>query len=128
LVDLWKAVGESKAYGIDSRPLIDELLDRSALPFGVFTAAAIGGLVGGRFRRRGGAFPGGLYALVPPMAAALVPVFLVAGRLDALISTWAVKLQPGLSSLLLSAGIRTLVLFLAVLLMAGVRDADGAAD
>jgi tetratricopeptide (TPR) repeat protein len=128
LAGLWKAVGDSKAYGIDSKPIIGELVARSALPFGIFTAAALGGLLGGRFRRRGGGFPRGLYALVPLMAAALVPVFIVVGRLDALISAWSVKLQPGTSSLLLSAGIRTVVLFLAVLLMAGARDADGDID
>jgi hypothetical protein len=128
LVELWKALGDSKAYGIDSSPLVDELLARSALPFGIFTAAALGGLLGGRFRRRGGDFPKSLYALVPLMAAALVPVFLVVGRIDALISAWSVKLLPGVSSLLLSAGIRTLVLFLAVLLMAGARDVDGDVD
>jgi hypothetical protein len=128
LVELWKAVGESKAFGIDSGPMVDELLARSSLPFGIFTAAALGGLVGGRFRRRGGDFPRGLYALVPLMAVALVPVFLVVGRVDGLISAWSVKILPGLSSLLLSAGIRTVVLFLAVLLMAGARDVDGAID
>jgi len=125
LASLWKAVGDAKSYGIDSRPIVDELVARSALPFGIFTAAALGGLLGGRFRRRGGDFSKGLFALVPLMAAALVPVFLVVGRIDALISSWSVKLQPGLSSLLLSAGIRTGVLFLAVLLMAGARDVDG---
>ncbi len=128
LFGLWRAAGEAKAYGIDSRPIIDELVARSALPFGIFTAAALGGLLGGRFRRRGGSFPGSLYALVPLMAAALVPIFLVVDRLNALISAWSVKLQPGASSLLLSAGIRTVVLFLAVLLMTGARDVDGDID
>jgi hypothetical protein len=128
LVELWKAVGDSKAYGIDSVPMVDELLDRSALPFGIFTAAALGGLVGGRFRRRGIDFPKGLYALVPLMAVALAPLFLIVGRLDALISSWSIKLLPGISSLFIAAGIRTLVLFLAVLLMAGARDVDGVID
>jgi hypothetical protein len=127
-LELWKSVGDSKAYGIYASPLVDELLARSALPFAIFTAAALGGLVGGRFRRRGGDFPRGLYALVPLMAAALVPVFVIVGRIDALISAWSVKILPGLSSLLLSAGIRTVVLFLAVLLMAGARDVDGDVD
>jgi hypothetical protein len=127
-IELWKAVADSRAYGIDSSPLVAELLDRSSLPFGAFTAAALGGLFGSRFRRRGGEFPRRLYALVPLMAAALVPIFLVAGRFDALISAWSVKLLPGLSSLLVSAGIRTLLLFLAVLLMAGARDVDGDVD
>jgi hypothetical protein len=127
-LELWKSVGDSKAYGIYSSPLVSELLARSALPFAIFTAAALGGLVGGRFRRRGGDFPRGLYALVPLMAAALVPVFVIVGRIDALISAWSVKILPGLSSLLLSAGIRTVVLFLAVLLMAGARDFDGDID
>jgi hypothetical protein len=125
VIELWKAVADSRAYGIDSGPLVDELLNRSALPFGVFTAAALGGLFGGRFRKRGKDFPRGLYALVPLMAAALAPIFLIVGRIDSLISAWSVKLLPGVSSLLLSAGIRTLVLFLAVLLMAGARDVDG---
>jgi hypothetical protein len=62
------------------------------------------------------------------MAAALVPVFLLVGRVDGLISAWSAKLVPGLSSLVFAAGIRTFVLFLAVLLMAGVRDVDGDID
>jgi hypothetical protein len=128
VVELWKSVGDSKACGIDSSPLVDELLRRSALPFALFTAAALGGLFGGRFRRRSGDFPRSLYALVPLMAAALVPVFLVVDRVDALISAWSIKLLPGLSSLVVSAGIRTMVLFLAVLLMAGARDVDGETD
>jgi hypothetical protein len=60
------------------------------------------------------------------MAAALIPVFLVSSRIDELISAWSAKIAPGLSCLLLAAGIRTAVLFLAVLLMAGARDADSA--
>ena len=124
LLDAWKAVGEAKAFGMDPAPIIDDLLARSALPFAIFTAAALGALAGGRFRRRGGAFPKGLYALVPIMAAALVPIFLLVARIDHLISVWSVKIVPGLSSLLLAAGIRTIALFLAVLLMAGARDVD----
>jgi hypothetical protein len=127
-VELWKSVSDAKSCGIDPSPLVEELLRRSALPFGLFTAAALGGLFGGRFRRRNRDFPRGLYALVPLMAAALVPVFLVVDRVDALISAWSVKLLPGLSSLVVSAGIRTMVLFLAVLLMAGARDVDGETD
>jgi len=126
--ELWKSVGDSKTYGIDSGPLVDELLRRSAMPFALFTAAALGGLFGSRFRRREGDFPRVLYTLVPLMAAALIPSFLVVDRIDALISAWSVKLLPGLSSLVVSAGIRTLVLFLAVLLMAGARDGDGEID
>jgi hypothetical protein len=124
LVDEWKAVGDAKSYGIDSGPIVDDLLARSALPFAVFTAAALGALAGGRFRRRGAGFPKGLYALAPFMAAALVPVFLISSRIDVLISDWSARIAPGLSSLLLAAGIRTMVLFLAVLLMAGARDVD----
>jgi hypothetical protein len=127
LVEDWKAVGDAKEFGIDPRPIIDDLLERSALPFAMFTAAALGALAGTRFRRRGGPFPMGLYALVPIMAAALLPVFLLAARIDALISVLSAKIVPGLSSLLLAAGIRTIVLFLAVLLMAGARDVDGPA-
>jgi hypothetical protein len=125
VLEAWKAAREAAAFGIDPAPIIVDLLGRSALPFGIFTAAALGALAGGRFRRRGGDFPKGLYALVPIMAAALVPVFLIASRIDALISAWALKILPGLSSLLLAAGTRTIVLFLAVLLMAGARDVDG---
>ena len=61
------------------------------------------------------------------MAAALVPLALFAARLDDLISALSAKILPGLSSLVLAAGIRTCVLFLAVLLMAGTRDVDGGA-
>jgi len=127
-LELWKAIGDARAYGIDSGPLVEDLLKRSSVPFALFTAAALGGLVGSRFRRRKGDFPKGLYALVPLMAAALIPVFLVVDRIDALISAWSIKLLPGMSSLVVSAGIRTLVLFLAVLLMAGARDLDGESD
>jgi hypothetical protein len=128
VIEAWKAVGEAKSYGLDEGPVIEDLLARSALPFAIFTAAALGALAGGRFRRRGGEFPKRLYALVPLMAAALVPIFLLAERLDGLISSWSLKILPGLSSLFLAAGIRALALFLAVLLMAGARDVDGAAD
>ena len=92
----------------------------------MFTAAALGALAGGRFRRRRRRFPRGLYALTPFMAAALVPLFLISSRIDELISAWSAKIAPGLCCLLLAAGIRTLVLFLAVLLMAGARDVDTA--
>jgi len=126
LLEAWEAVGEAKAYGIDAAPIVGDLLSRSALPFAVFTAAALGALAGGRFRRRGAGFPRGLYALAPFMAAALVPVFLISSRIDILISAWSARIAPGLSSLLMAAGIRTMVLFLAVLLMAGARDVDGA--
>jgi hypothetical protein len=126
LVQAWEAAGEAKAFGIDPEPIIGDLLARSALPFAIFTASALGALVGGRFRRRG-AFPKRLYALVPPMAAALTPLVLLASRIDALISAWSLKILPSLSSLLLAACIRTLVLFLAVLLMAGARDVYGTA-
>lgn len=125
IIEAWKAVGDAAEYGVDPAPIVSDLLKRSALPFSFFTAAALGALAGGRFRRRGTKFPKGLYALVPLMAVAVVPVFLLASRVDALISAWSEKLLPGLSSLLLAAGIRTMVLFLAVLLMAGARDVDG---
>ncbi len=126
LLEEWRAVGNAKAYGVDAVPIIDDLLARSAVPFGVFTSAALGALAGGRFRRRRRGFPRGLYALAPLMAAALVPVFLISSRIDELISAWSARLAPGLGCLLLAAGIRTLVLFLAVLLMAGARDVDTA--
>jgi hypothetical protein len=129
LIEAWKAVGDAKAYGIDPEPIVSDLLGRSSVPFGIFTAAALGALAGGRFRKRGsGSFPKRLYLLAPLMAAALVPVFLLSGRVDLLISAWSLRIVPGLSSLLLAAGIRTLVLFLAVLLMAGARDVDGDTD
>lgn len=128
LVEAWKAVADARKYGIDPRPIVDDLLARSAQPFSLFTAAALGALAGGRFRRRAGAFPRALYALVPVMGAAIVPVFLLAARLDALISAWSVKIAPGLSSLVLAAGIRTALLFLAVLLMAWARDLDESAN
>jgi hypothetical protein len=127
LLESWRAVAGAKAYGIDSSPLIDDLLARSAQPFAIFTAAALGALAGARFRRKGGNFPKAYYALVPLMALAIVPIFLLTGRIDALISAWSAKTASGLLALLVAAGIRTAVLFLAVLLMAGARDVDGAA-
>ena len=45
LREAWRAVGEAKSFGIDSGTVIvDELLARSALPFGIFTASALGAL------------------------------------------------------------------------------------
>jgi hypothetical protein len=103
---------------------VEDLLKRSALPFAVFTASALGALAGGRFRKRG-PFNRGLYALVPLMAAALVPVFMLAARVDELISAWSSALAPGLASLAIAAGIRTLALFVAVMLVAGARNERG---
>jgi hypothetical protein len=127
-LEAFKAYREARVFGMDSGPIVDDLLSRTAIPFGLFTASALGALAGGRFRRRSGDFPKGLYALVPLMAAALVPIFLLAGRLDLLISVWSAKLVSGLRSLWIAAGIRTAVLFLAVLLVAGARDVDAPED
>jgi hypothetical protein len=128
IIEAWMAAGDAREYGLDPEPIVADLLARSALPFALFTAAALGALAGSRFRRRGGDFPKASYALVPIMAAALVPMFMLAARIDYLISAWSAKIVPGLSSLLLAAGIRTAFLFLAVLLMAGARDVDADAD
>jgi|GEM_PF-1348288 len=124
-IEAWKAAVEAPRYGIDPAPLVGDLLDRSSLPFGVFTASALGALAGGRFRKKG-PFSGGLYALVPIMAAALVPVFMLASRVDELISAWSAAVAPALASLAVAAGIRTLVLFVAVMLVAGARNERGA--
>jgi hypothetical protein len=124
VLEVWKAAASAPNYGIDQAPLVHELLRRTSLPFAVFTAAALGALVGARFRKRG-PFEKGLYALVPIMAAALVPVFMLAGRMDNLISAWSAAIAPGLISLAVSAGIRTLVLFVAVMLVAGTRNDRG---
>lgn len=120
-IEAWRSAVEAPRYGIDRTPLVDDLLRRSALPFGVFTASALGALAGGRFRKRG-SFDKGLYALVPLMAAALVPVFLLAARVDELISAWSAAMASGLASLAVAAGIRTLALFIAVMLVAGARN------
>ncbi|MDA8425648.1 MAG: hypothetical protein M0Z80_05880 [Treponema sp.] len=123
----WRAAAEDAAYGIDSRPLIAALLERSAIPFAVFTAAALGIFAGVRFRRRkhrsahepARSFTRGHYLLVPFMAAALIPVLVLTERIDLLISTWSARVVPGLGALGLASGLRALVLFLAVLLLAG---------
>jgi hypothetical protein len=123
----WKAATEDAAYGIDSRPLMAALLKRSAIPFAVFTAAALGIFAGVRFRRRKNrsahdpahAFTRAHYMLVPFMAAALIPVMVLTERIDLLISTWSARIVPGLGALALASALHVLVLFLAVLLMAG---------
>ena len=118
----WKAASEAQAYGVDPRPLISELLARSSAPFAVFTAAALGIFAGVRFRPRKGKLRRGYYVLVPLMAAALVPALVLAERVDRLISAWSERVLPGLGALGAAAGVRALVLFLAVLLMAGARN------
>lgn len=124
VLEVWKAAVSAPDYGIDQTPLVQDLLRRSSLPFALFTAAALGALVGARFKKRG-PFEKGLYALVPIMAAALVPVFMLAGRMDNLISAWSAAMTPGITSLAVAAGIRTLVLFVAVMLVAGTRNDRG---
>ncbi|HUW40031.1 MAG TPA: hypothetical protein VMV90_03405 [Rectinemataceae bacterium] len=123
----WRAASEDAVYGIDPRPLIAALLARSAIPFAVFTAAALGIFAGVRFRRRKNrsaheparSFTRGHYLLVPFMAAALIPVLVLTERIDLLISTWSARVVPGLGALGLASGLHALVLFLAVLLLAG---------
>ncbi|MGO8692207.1 MAG: hypothetical protein ACLQMF_00920 [Rectinemataceae bacterium] len=119
----WKAASEDAAYGIDSRPLMAALLERSATPFAVFTAAALGIFAGVRFRRKRSsstrALTRGHYALVPFMAAALIPVLMLAERIDLLISTWSASAVPGLGALAPASALHALLLFLAVLLLAG---------
>ncbi len=56
LLEEWRAVGDAKAYGVDAVPIIDDLLARSAVPFGVFTSAALGALAGGDSEGGGRAF------------------------------------------------------------------------
>jgi len=120
VIEAWNAAISAPSYGIDPEPLTAELQRRGALPFAVFTASALGALAGGRFRRKE-SFSKGLYALVPLMAAALVPLFMLLSRVDRLISAWAAAVAPGLASLAVAAGIRTLALFVAVMLVAGAR-------
>ncbi|HTX73429.1 MAG TPA: hypothetical protein VMC79_11435 [Rectinemataceae bacterium] len=118
----WKAASESPLYGVDTQLLIFDLLRRSALPFAVFTAAALGVFAGVRFRKRKGEFSRGYYVLVPLMAVALVPVSVLTERADRLIAAWSSHVLPGLGALGVAAGIRALVLFLAILVMAGARN------
>jgi len=121
LLEAWKTAGEARSYGVDPSALVMDLLGRTAAPFSLFTASALGALVGARFRRKRASFPRALFALVPLIAAAAAPLFVLVGRIDALVSAWAARAAPGLPAVGLAAGIRTAILFLAVLLIAGFK-------
>ncbi len=128
VVDAWRAAREAPSYAVSSEKVVGQLLARAAVPFGVFTAAALGALAGIRFRRRGKGFPFGHFVFVPLMAAVLMPAVIVLERADALISAWAMGMMPGLRALAISAAIRAAILFIAVMLMAGARDEHAAVE
>jgi hypothetical protein len=99
LLEAWKTAGEARSFGVDPSALVMDLLKRTTVPFSLFTASALGALVGARFRRRSSSFHRALFALVPLMAAAATPLFALVGRLDALVSAWAARAAPGLTAI-----------------------------
>lgn len=121
VVPAWRAISEAPAYGIDPEPLERDLVGRTGAPFALFASGLIGALAGARFRRRGGRFPRGLYLLVPFMAAAGLPAFVMMERMDALLAEWTARAVPGLAAIWAAAGARTILLALAVVLVAGTR-------
>ena len=121
LASAWRAVAEARAFGVDTVPLERDLVGRTGTPFALFASGLLGALAGARFRRRAGKFPGGLYLLVPFMAAAGIPAFLMAERVDALLSEWTARAVPGLDAIWVAALARIALLALAVLLVAGTR-------
>ncbi len=128
VVSAWKAASEAPAYGADPTDALRDLVTRTGAPFALFASGLLGALAGARFRRRGGRFPRGLYALAPLMAAAGLPAYLLAERVDALLSSWAAAAARGFAAVWIAAGARTLLIALALLVVAGSRGERGSEE
>jgi hypothetical protein len=133
LLDAWGTLGKAAAYGIDPEPLVIELLRRLGVPFFFFGSAALGILVGLRFRLPAGKEKGRSILALPFAAVAVYIGYGLIEHLDGLASAWSARLLPNLEALALSAALRTVFILAAVILFAGasreeptdIRDSEG---
>jgi len=120
-LDLFQGAVAAPAYGLSQKPFMSELLRRLGLPFAIFGAAALGTLVGIRFRPAGGKVAKIAWLALPVMAAAAGLFFYVGEAADRLLSDWVLRILPGPLSLAASAGLRAVVLALLVVIAASLR-------
>ncbi len=123
VLDAWNTLAKAQAYGIDPEVLLLELLRRQGLPFALFGSAALGILVGLRFRMpgTGRGFP---LPVLPFLGFVVFFLWSLVERLDLLASAWAARFLPNLGALALSAGLRTGFIIAAVLLAVGASRAS----
>jgi hypothetical protein len=125
VLEAWKTLDKAASFGIDPEPLLLEMLRRLGLPFGIFGAAALGTLIGLRFRAPSDGRRGFPLVSLPFMGAITVIAFLFLSRLDLLASTWAARFSPNLNALWLSAGMRSAFILATVLLAVGASRVQG---
>jgi hypothetical protein len=120
-LDLFQGAVAAPRYGLSQKPFMAELLRRLGLPFAIFGAAALGTLVGIRFRPADGKVGRAAWLAVPIMAAAAGFFYFVGEAADRLLSAWVLRILPGPLSLAASAGLRAAVLALLVVIAASLR-------
>jgi hypothetical protein len=102
-------------------PFMAELLKRLGLPFALFGAAALGTLLGIRFRPTGGKPSKAGWLALPVMVVTAGFVFLAMDAADGLLSAWVLRMLPGPLSLAASAGLRAVILAILVIIAASLR-------
>lgn len=121
IIDLYQGGRLAPEYGISEAPYFLELLRRLGLPFGLFGASMLGALVGLGLRKPK-VRPGlGSWLALPIMAGATAISWLALANVDSSFSVWILHFVPGPASLVLSGGIRFVLLSLLVILAAGLR-------
>lgn len=120
-MDLFQGAVLAPRYGLSQTPYLSELLDRLGLPFALFGAAALGILVGIRFRPAGGKVGKVSWLALPVMAAVALFSYFVVEAADHLLSAWVLRILPGPWSLAASAGLRTVILAALVIIAASLR-------
>jgi hypothetical protein len=121
-LDLFRAAADAPAYGVSAVLMIEELLRRLGLPFALFGAAILGALTGIRFRPMAGKPSAAGWVSLPVMAAATALYYRILLSMDALLSGWSIRVTQGPMALAVSAGIRTAVLVVLVLVAAGIKE------
>ena len=120
-LDLFQGAVAAPRYGLSQKPFMAELLRRLGLPFAIFGAAALGTLVGIRFRPAGGKVAKAAWLALPVMAAGAAFFYYVGEAADRLLSDWVLRILPGPLSLAASAGLRAVVLAILVMIAASLR-------
>lgn len=120
-LDLFQGAVAAPRYGLSQETFMSELLRRLGLPFALFGAAALGTLVGIRFRPAAGKVGKAAWLALPVMAVAAGFFYFVGEAADRLLSAWVLRILPGPPSLALSAGLRAAVLAILVVIAASLR-------
>lgn len=121
VLDLFQGGRLAPGYGISDLPYFLELLRRLGLPFALFGASILGALIGLGLRKPEGKPRKLAWLSLPIMAGATAITWLALVDVDRSTSLWILHLVPGPASLVLSGGIRFVLLALLVILAAGLR-------